>query len=599
MRIILFLLYFLLLSPLAQGQNYFTRNITMEDGLPSNTIRDIYKDSRGLIWIGTEAGLVKYDGSEFTTYTTRDGLLGNRIWSITEDTLGNLWLANYGNGISMFDGKQFTNYTTKDGLINNNVRIVQYSDKHKGLLIGTIFGFSFYKDSAFISFTDSTQTERNLLQVTSFLETDDSTICLLTYRDNEQYIAFNPYKESFKYLKKDHRFHALNPETTFSYITQQKDTIMGCCYYGIKIYKKDTMLFNDHVGQIFDAAEDKNENLWLASWNNYDIKLKDDKGGIYKYFNNKEEYFNDKLGIETEQCWCLHYDDTENLLWIGTLDKGIYLFPMDGISYTHAEELNADEPVIKDLFIDSKKNVWVTAGGQVIKNFNPQENLSAHQFKAAYQKHIRTKKQNYSPKVYNEYLNYFKGKLHQLNEDPEGNIWVGSDVGIFQFTPDLKHIKYLYDFRYFITNSEFFFPSSKSVAFIVFYFIRNQNIETGNIQKDLNFRKNTTYASKGKHHIIDNNLWIINDTDGISLYKNDHLQFFPYLKNHINLNFSAICSDIQNRIIVGTLTGDIHFLKYTNDSLIVERTIELEPEFHGSKVNWLITNQKNQLLAGT
>jgi len=591
-RIIFFLLYFLLFSPIVQGQNYFTRNITMEDGLPSNTIRDIYKDSRGFIWIGTEAGLVKYDGSEFTTYTTRDGLSGNRIWSITEDTLGNLWLANYGNGISRFDGKKFTNFTTNNGLINNNVRIVQYSDKHKGLLIGTIFGFSFYKDSAFISFTDSTQTERNLLQVTSFLETDDSTICLLTYRDNKQYIAFNPYKKSFKYLDKKHRFHALYPITTFSYITQQKDTLMGNLYYGMKIYKKDTMLINDKVGQIFDAVEDKKGNVWLASWNNYDIKPKDDKGGVYKYSNNKEEYFNDKLGIETEQCWCLHYDDTENLLWIGTLDKGIYLFPMDGISYINADELNPDEPVIKDIFIDSKKNFWITAGDKVIKNFNPKSNLSARQFNSAYIKHFLTTKKINS-------VEKFKGKLHQLNEGPEGNIWVGSDVGIFQVTPDLKHIDYLADFKHFITNSGFFFPSSKTVAFIIFYFIRNQNIETGNIQKDLNFRENTTYSSTGKHQMIGNNIWIINDSDGISLYKNDHLQFFPYLKNQIDLNFSAICSDVKNRIIVGTLTGNIHFLKYTNDSLIVEHTIDLEPEFHGSKVNWLITNKNNQLLAGT
>jgi len=135
---------FLLLSFSFQAisQQHHTRQLTIHDGLPSNKIRDIYKDSRGFIWIGTSAGLTLYDGNHFKTYTTDDGLAGNRVWSIDEDAQGNLWLGCYGEGISKFDGQFFTNY----------------SERYEGLLIGT-------------SYVDTTL-DYKWLQVTSFIETD-------------------------------------------------------------------------------------------------------------------------------------------------------------------------------------------------------------------------------------------------------------------------------------------------------------------------------------------------------------------------------------------------------------------------------------------
>src|SRR6056297_2887001 len=144
-RLFIFLIL-LSLSFQVIGQQHYTRQLTINDGLPSNKIRDIYKDSRGFIWIGTSAGLTRYDGNHFKTYTTDHGLAGNRVWSIDEDDQGNLWLGCYGEGISKFDGQSFTNYSEQDGLINNNVRKVQYSEIHEGMLIGTSYGFSFLQD---------------------------------------------------------------------------------------------------------------------------------------------------------------------------------------------------------------------------------------------------------------------------------------------------------------------------------------------------------------------------------------------------------------------------------------------------------------------
>lgn len=62
-------------------------SITTSEGLPSNTIGAIKKDSSGFIWLGTGAGLCRFDGCEIRPYPV---LAGDDIWSIEEldtDTL--------------------------------------------------------------------------------------------------------------------------------------------------------------------------------------------------------------------------------------------------------------------------------------------------------------------------------------------------------------------------------------------------------------------------------------------------------------------------------------------------------------------------------
>ena len=68
-------------------ENMKTPASTTSEGLPSNTIGAIKKDSSGFIWLGTGAGLCRFDGCEIKTYPV---LAGDDIWSIEEldtDTL--------------------------------------------------------------------------------------------------------------------------------------------------------------------------------------------------------------------------------------------------------------------------------------------------------------------------------------------------------------------------------------------------------------------------------------------------------------------------------------------------------------------------------
>ncbi|MBK7031125.1 MAG: hypothetical protein IPH45_18830 [Bacteroidales bacterium] len=94
------------------GQNPFIRHYTTLDGLPSNTIYQIYQDSKRFIWFTTDAGVVRFDGSTFTNYRKEDGLSSNDVIRIKEDSLGRIWFFNYNASVNyMFSNKIYSSKT--------------------------------------------------------------------------------------------------------------------------------------------------------------------------------------------------------------------------------------------------------------------------------------------------------------------------------------------------------------------------------------------------------------------------------------------------------------------------------------------------------
>jgi ligand-binding sensor domain-containing protein/AraC-like DNA-binding protein len=79
-------------------QPQFTR-FTIADGLPSNSINALVRDQTGFLWIGTEAGLSRYDGYRFVNYEAKAGdpfaLNANKIVSIAIDKQGALWVSTF------------------------------------------------------------------------------------------------------------------------------------------------------------------------------------------------------------------------------------------------------------------------------------------------------------------------------------------------------------------------------------------------------------------------------------------------------------------------------------------------------------------------
>lgn len=135
----------------------YVYDINDSTSLSGKSILMIFEDSKGHIWVGTNAGLnvLVSENEGFKSYQTDDGLPDNSIQSILEDDHGNLWIGTH-NGLSKFknaidipQNPKFKNYTTEDGLQGNEFRKRSCYKGANGLMyFGGINGFNvFHPDS--------------------------------------------------------------------------------------------------------------------------------------------------------------------------------------------------------------------------------------------------------------------------------------------------------------------------------------------------------------------------------------------------------------------------------------------------------------------
>ena len=77
------------------SQNTVLKHYSATEGLPSSECYDVMQDTKGYMWIGTDAGVVRYDGYKFKTYNAAKGLFDNTVFKIQEDRNGKIWFLTY------------------------------------------------------------------------------------------------------------------------------------------------------------------------------------------------------------------------------------------------------------------------------------------------------------------------------------------------------------------------------------------------------------------------------------------------------------------------------------------------------------------------
>lgn len=87
------------------SQEFVKINITQQNDLPSNTVYDIFQDSKGFIWVATENGLARYNGIHFKSYENAD-IRSQAMSHITEDEDGRVWLHNFFGEILYVENNQ-------------------------------------------------------------------------------------------------------------------------------------------------------------------------------------------------------------------------------------------------------------------------------------------------------------------------------------------------------------------------------------------------------------------------------------------------------------------------------------------------------------
>ncbi|HVU54919.1 MAG TPA: two-component regulator propeller domain-containing protein, partial [Puia sp.] len=100
----------LLLALTCPAQLLPIRNYTIKEGLSSNNIYAVLRDTRGILWVGTNNGVNCYDGDRFfqPAMTTRTGQI--YVTSFFEDHEHNIWVTSWYNGLYKYKDGVFVNY---------------------------------------------------------------------------------------------------------------------------------------------------------------------------------------------------------------------------------------------------------------------------------------------------------------------------------------------------------------------------------------------------------------------------------------------------------------------------------------------------------
>lgn len=132
-RVYILLLFAILsLNSKSIAQNPAQYNLNYYTGLPSDNVYCMLRDRYGYLWIGTEKGVVKYNGYQLKTFTESSGLTDPDVWDFFEDRLGRMWLSRISNEFGYLYNEQYhevyreagtphTVYPTNIRQVNNKI----------------------------------------------------------------------------------------------------------------------------------------------------------------------------------------------------------------------------------------------------------------------------------------------------------------------------------------------------------------------------------------------------------------------------------------------------------------------------------------------
>lgn len=601
-----FLVFFLfILTANLSAQIYPSHQISSEDGLPSDQIESIFKDSRGILWIGTSNGLSKVENGKIKNFYTEDGIAHNNTWDIQEDENNNIWIASYGGGITKFDGKNFTVFNEAKGLVNNFVRKIVVFNKQ--VFIGTKDGISVLNTK-----NDSIST----IKTTGFAINDigEQNFQVMDFFTHKNEIYVGTFRHGiFKInlqnnqLKKVFNFKS-NLDALFS--IYKNDSIL---YYGIdgastnlikgsfKKFKIEKLLNDDEEELVFghsvfwDYATDQKNNVYGAAWG-----VNGKKGGIFQIKNDSLIDKSIEFGVESSDVKSLFFDPKFNFLYVGTLNKGVYEIDLSGnVTYFKNENLNIVdiEYSKEEVVFLTKKGLKIISNNKITKQVSNVELLN---YSKNYYLKYPTKQINRYPYLRNktntEDVLFFKLVLNN------NSYWVSSNIGLFQLELDLKIKNYFpiatREFE-FDVNGKMISPIPYSDSWV---FNQLSNFTTNNevlsydaelfLKKDVNTPEEVTNFRR-----VGKKVFISTIKKGLFIYENEKFSSLAEkgVFNEMELKYLAF-SEALNQLVIGTASGELYLADVTKEFKIVKK---VEIELRQGRTLSGIGTYKDYIIIGT
>ncbi|MDD5037777.1 MAG: two-component regulator propeller domain-containing protein [Dehalococcoidales bacterium] len=325
------------------------------------------------MWVGTIGGVVRCDMKKGTIqkYTTRDGLGSNVVRKLVRDSRGNIWVTCYMAGVSRFDGTKWQNFTVSDGLISDDV-ITLEADSQGGVWVSAYWGVSYYDGTEWQAFTSL---EPGSLVVggknpnnpeATLIEDVELSAADVIFIDSRGDVWFSTRGRGVNHFDGENwkLFSSEDglAEGGVTAITEDKDGNLwfGCmnsitCFDGSQIQiftikEHQSIIPRPHIQ---DIRQDKQGNIWVAAFG----------GGVSRYDGTNWRVFTPADGLPSDNARLIYLDREGNPGVI--TDKGVSRFR--GTSWqTLTPEDGLPDGEIRAVVTDDDGNLWFGgAGGEI------------------------------------------------------------------------------------------------------------------------------------------------------------------------------------------------------------------------------------------
>lgn len=559
----LFFILFLFIK-IAFSQQFPSTNFSTIDGLPNNSVYSIFKDSRGILWVGTANGLSAIQNGGIKNYYTSNGLAHNSCWAIIEDANHNMWFGSHGGGLTFYNGKKFEVINQKNGLIHDKIRRLFIYENL--LYIGTEFGISVLDIKTHnIILNKKIIGCRNLFQVMDFVEID-SKIYFGTFNDG--FWRVDLATKNIKLINhKQPDIFSIHKKKDSLYICHSDNINKAINRISIKDYlaNKDS---NIHFGSsvFWNFATDKSGVTYVAS-NGINFAT----GGICKISNNKIINLNDIFGVDSTEVWSLYYDTQTDILYVGTMNKGLFKIDLkQQIKYYPASFYNKGKlDIVSIENFQNQDLILHKAGLLFLKENKIKTEISDEKFYDFARHSFRT-----NPKLaeYEYFVSFSKTRLEAFElrgfKVVNSIVWVSSTIGLFGINSE-GLIKEYYPY----STSAYDFINSNKIIFQVAY---GKFCEVDNFRNNSSFKQfetNNLNNPKDAFTIIPlgEKHYVASLTNGLYSYDNGNL--YSYYFNNIWKENELVQAKINDKkeLVIANSFGDIFIIDVSNGFKIVKK----------------------------
>jgi ligand-binding sensor domain-containing protein/signal transduction histidine kinase len=406
----------------------------------------VHKDRDGILWIGTEDGLNRFDPAteRFQRYfhdpLDSASICSNGITSLCEDRSGNLWIGTEQGLDKLEPGKQgFIHYTDDPrhpgGLGNDMIRCL-YFDSRGRLWIGTYGGGLNVYDGTFISYQNNPMDPRSISSNYVLSVCEDSAGAIWAGTDGGGLNVFERHSGRFFSCKNKAEDPNSISNNRITSIFQDKAGGLWFGTYGggVNLYYRKIQKFHHYkqepnnpnslnYNMIRGIFEDHEGILWIGTENKGLNRFDRAKNKFTHYLHDPADPYS--LSYDNVRSIC---EDQSGLLWIGTYGGGLDKFDRTTGRFSRYVHDSADPGSLScdkiiPLLLDRQNYLWVGTQGGGLDRFDPKTHGEPHGSHGCV---------HYRYNISDPY-SLSNDKVWSIYEDREGTLWVGTFEGLNKF----------------------------------------------------------------------------------------------------------------------------------------------------------------------